>query len=232
MAMRIFSPTSMKPLPVYGPEMTDALILRLATDLRPVSNHAVARRLSLGLASGGAASALLLLFALGLRPDLVDATSSGIFWLKLAYGAGLTAIGLALGDRLLRPAGEAGGRLGWLLLPISAVALASFWQLGHALPVERHQLVFGASASRCPLYVALFSLAPLAGLVWAVRGFAPTHLALAGAVIGLAAGGAGAVVYALHCGEPGAPFLGIWYSLGIAAVTVAGAVLGPKVLRW
>lgn len=212
--------------------MTDALISRLATDLRPVSRHAVARRLTIGIASGGAASALILFFALGVRPDLADATASGMFWLKLAYGAAMAVIGLVLGDRLVRPAGEAGGRAAWLVLPIAAVGLASIWQLGQALPPERHLLVFGSSASLCPLYVFLFSLAPLAGLVWAVRGSAPTHLALAGAVIGLAAGGAGAAVYALHCIEPGAPFLSLWYSLGIAAVTLAGALLGPRILRW
>jgi hypothetical protein len=155
-----------------------------------------------------------------------------MFWLKLAYGGAIAAIGLALGDRLVRPAGEAGWRAVWLLLPVGVIGLISLWQMKEAPPAGRHQLVFGASASFCPLYVILCSVAPLAGLVWAVRGLAPTRLALAGAVMGLAAGGAGAAVYALHCTEPGVPFLGIWYSLGVASTSLAGALLGPRILRW
>ena len=46
------------------------------------------------------------------------------------------------------------------------------------------------------------------------------------------AGGAGAMVYALHCPELQAPFLAVWYVAGIALVVLAGALLGRFVLRW
>jgi hypothetical protein len=48
----------------------------------------------------------------------------------------------------------------------------------------------------------------------------------------LTAGGAGAAVYALHCPESGAPFVAIWYSMGILLACGLGALLGPRVLRW
>jgi hypothetical protein len=57
-------------------------------------------------------------------------------------------------------------------------------------------------------------------------------LALSGAGAGLLAGALGTLVYALHCPESAAPFIGIWYVLGIAIPTLAGAMLGPRVLRW
>jgi hypothetical protein len=55
--------------------------------------------------------------------------------------------------------------------------------------------------------------------------------ALAGAVAGLASGAA-AAVYCLHCPEMSAAFVGFWYLLGMLVPTVAGALLGPRVLAW
>jgi len=90
----------------------------------------------------------------------------------------------------------------------------------------------GQSARVCPWRILFFALPPLAGLVWAMRGLAPTRLRQAGAAIGLAAGGAGAFIYALACTESTAPFLAIWYTLGMAACAALGWALGPLVLRW
>jgi hypothetical protein len=39
-------------------------------------------------------------------------------------------------------------------------------------------------------------------------------------------------VYTLHCPEMTAPFLGIWYVLGMLIPTAVGAELGPSLLRW
>jgi hypothetical protein len=65
-----------------------------------------------------------------------------------------------------------------------------------------------------------------------MKGFAPTRLRLAGAAAGLAAGATGAAVYSLHCPELAAPFLGTWYVIGVLIPTAAGALIGPRVLRW
>jgi len=46
------------------------------------------------------------------------------------------------------------------------------------------------------------------------------------------AGALATLVYALHCPESAAPFMAVWYVLGIAIPTVAGALLGRRVLRW
>jgi hypothetical protein len=65
-----------------------------------------------------------------------------------------------------------------------------------------------------------------------MRSLAPTRLTLAGAVAGLLAGAAGTFIYAFHCNESAAPFVVIWYTLGIAAVGVLGALMGRSLLRW
>ena len=55
---------------------------------------------------------------------------------------------------------------------------------------------------------------------------------MTGATAGRLAGGVGALVYTLHCPELEAPFLGVWYVIGMAIPSVIGALLGPRLLRW
>jgi hypothetical protein len=57
-------------------------------------------------------------------------------------------------------------------------------------------------------------------------------LRTAGAAAGLASGATAAMVYCLHCPEMSPAFVGVWYVLGIAAMTLVGALIGPKVLSW
>ena len=76
------------------------------------------------------------------------------------------------------------------------------------------------------------SLPLFAAVFWALRQLAPTRLALAGAGAGLLAGAAGATVYAFHCTENAAPFIAIWYTVGIAVAALIGAGIGRWALRW
>jgi hypothetical protein len=38
--------------------------------------------------------------------------------------------------------------------------------------------------------------------------------------------------YALHCVDDSLPFVAVWYGGTIAICMVAGAKLGPRLLRW
>lgn len=212
--------------------MSDDLIARLSSDLRPVSRLAVLRRLALGLGVGAAVSAALTGGILGFRSDMLQAAGEMMFWVKLAYTLGLAGIALWAVERLARPAGQGGRRILALVWPLAAVAALAAWQLSHAPATLRSQMVMGQSSAVCPWCILTAALPPLVGLIWALRGLAPTRLRLTGLMIGLAAGGAGAAAYALHCPEPTAPFLAIWYSLGILAAGLVGLLLGPRALRW
>ena len=212
--------------------MSERLIGRLAEDLRPVPRLAVARRLMLGVGMGAAVSAVLIAFALGLRPDMPQAVGEAMFWVKLAYTLAIGGVALWACERLARPASAADRRLPWLLVPALVVTLLAGWQLARAAAPLRMPMVMGRTADVCPWLILAFSLPPLAGLVWAIRGLAPTRLRLTGTIVGLAAGGIGASVYALHCDESTAPFLAVWYSLGVAAAAVLGWLAGPRLLRW
>jgi hypothetical protein len=212
--------------------MSDQLIDRLCADLQPVRPGAVARRLAAGVGVGVLVSALLMLVLLGPRPDMARASASAMFWIKAAYTFAFACVGLWAAERLARPAGAARRRTIWFVAPIAAVAVLALAQLAAAPAPMRGPMILGGSASVCPWFILLLSVPPLCGLVWAMRGLAPTRLRLAGVVAGLAAGGAGSFVYAVHCTESAAPFLAIWYTLGVLAAGLVGLLLGPLVLRW
>ena len=78
----------------------------------------------------------------------------------------------------------------------------------------------------------IISAAAFLGLFWALRSLAPTKLTLAGGIAGMLAGAVGTFIYAFHCNESAAPFVAIWYTLGIAAVGVVGALFGRVLLLW
>ncbi|HEX4158989.1 MAG TPA: DUF1109 domain-containing protein [Rhizomicrobium sp.] len=208
------------------------LARELAAGLAPVPRAQVPRRLLLGLAAGLVVSIVLVLEILGPRPDMAQAMHTPMFWAKLIYPLSLAVIAVFALERLARPAASARSRVAWLPVPVILVILLALIAVFLAPPSARETMLMGQSARICPFLVSAFAVPPLAGLIWAMRGLAPTRLREAGLIIGLAAGGAGAFAYAWHCTETGAPFLAVWYSLGIAAAALLGWLTGPHVLRW
>jgi hypothetical protein len=223
---------SSDPKPGASDASFDPLVERLVADLTPVTEPPIARRLSIGLGAGLALSVLLVGLVLGFRPDMQSATLTMMFWVKLAYVSGIGAVALWAVERLVRPGVPTGNLLLWLLVPTLAVACLAVAQLIKGPAEAREHLIMGFSAAAAPWRIVVAALPLLVGLAWAVRGLAPTRLVFSGAMVGLAAGGFGAASYAMHCQESTAPFLLVWYSLGVIACGFVGAVLGPRVLRW
>jgi hypothetical protein len=167
-----------------------------------------------------------------LRGDLVQALSSTVFWMKLAFAGALALFAGLATDRLGRPGMRVAGVWAGLVAPVVLLWLAAAAALVGADPAQRADLVFGSSWRSCPFNIALISLPLFAAMLWFVKGMAPTEPALAGASAGLLSGALATLIYALHCPESSVTFVGIWYVLGIAIATLAGAALGPKLLRW
>jgi hypothetical protein len=211
---------------------TDELITLLASNAGAVDPHSLRRRFSLVLAWGLAGTTLLMLILLGVRPDIAAASHLVMFWMKLAFPATLLFGALFATVRLARPGVRLGQAPLAILVPVMAVWLFSTVVLLNAAPEERHQLIFGNTWASCPITIAALSVPLFAALIWAMKGFAPTRLGLAGAAAGLVAGAGGALVYALHCPEMAAPFLGIWYVFGMVIPAGIGAMLGSRMLRW
>lgn len=211
---------------------TDDLIARLSGDLKPTPPGAARRRLLAATGIGAAVAAVALFFVLGLRPDLARAVVSSSFWMKAGYTGALAAVALVLLSRVSRP-GASGG-LAWIgvaALPALVFMLAGM-EMMDAPPEARHEMMMGHSWMLCPWRILAFAIPVFAGLVWAFRRLAPTRLRLAGFAMGLASGAVGATVYGLACTEHTAAFLAIWYTLGMLASGVVGALLGPRLLRW
>ena len=211
---------------------TDELVSLLATGSEAVDTRLPMRRYLIAVLAGTAVATLLTAEWLGVRPTLVPDLSVPMFWAKEAFCAALSAAGLVAVARLARP----GSRLGWVRVAVAAPVIA-IWLLAAAAllaanPQSRAELIFGQTARVCPFLIALISTPLFVGIFGAMRGLAPTRLRLAGAAAGFAAGSVGALAYSLHCPELAAPFLGIWYMLGILIPTAVGAWAGPRLLHW
>jgi len=211
---------------------TDDLIAMLAAGGGAVDARAPRRRFAHALGWGGISALLLMAVLMGVRSDLPVMASEPMFWTKLAYCAALAVAALVLAARMARPGARAAGWSMALVLPLLAMWLLAALALNGATGAERDALVFGTTWRACAFSIALLSLPLFAGFLWAMRGLAPTRPALAGATAGFLSGAAAALIYSLHCPELGAPFLGIWYPLGMLIPAAAGAIIGPRTLRW
>ena len=211
---------------------TDDLIAMLATNAAPVETGVVRRRYAVALGLGLAGAVALLLPILGLRPDLAQAVFLPMFWVKFAVPLALFAVAAAGTVRLARPGVPLGRIPAALPVPAVAIWILAGVALASAEPGERLAMLLGSSWSVCPLNITMLAAPVFAGVFWAMRGLAPTRLALAGAFSGLLAGSAGALVYCLHCPEMEPAFIGTWYLLGMLIPAAAGAALGPRLLRW
>jgi hypothetical protein len=211
---------------------TDQLIDRLVEAATPVRRDIVSRRLATAALAGTLCATALMLVLLGLRPDITAVVPHTAFWAKLAYPVAIALGSAWLLVRLGRP-GAGVGRVGLLAaLPVAAIWLLGLATLADAQPGDRLALLQGGSWHSCALYIAALAVPPLAANFWAVGAMAPTRLAWAGAAAGALAGALGACAYAWHCTEMAAPFLAVWYTLGMAIPAAVGAVAGPRFLRW
>jgi hypothetical protein len=211
---------------------TNELIDMLAQGAEPVEQRAPQRRYAAALGWGGLGAALLMVVVLGVRPDLAQAVRLPMFWVKFAFPATLLAGALLATLRLSRPGVRLGRVPAALAAPVLAIWLLAATALLAAAPGERMPLILGDTWASCPLNVSMLAAPLFIALLWAMKGLAPTQLTLAGTAAGLLAGAGGALVYTLHCPEMTAPFIGVWYLLGMLIPAAVGAVVGPRVLRW
>lgn len=211
---------------------TDELLALLATQAPPGTHESAGRRYATAIGWGTLGATLLMAIFLGVRHDMSVAVTRPMFWVKLAYVAALAGAGVLATMRLSIPGMKLGQLGAALAAPIVAMWLLAALALMPASPPERSQMFWGETWAWCPVLVALLSVPVFVALCWAMRGLAPTRLALAGGMAGFASGALAAVVYSLHCPELGAPFLGFWYLLGILVPTAIGALVGRSLFRW
>ena len=211
---------------------TDQLIAALVEDIKPVRRHAVGRRLAIGIGAGALGTLVVIALWLGFNPQLDVAMRHYHFWMKWGYTLSLGLCAVVATARLARPDS---GRMGWLwvmALPVASLAALGIFEMSRVPPAQWFAMWLGESWSVCSSIVFLLSLPIFGGLLWSFRRLAPTRLRAAGATAGLTAGAWAATPYCLHCPEVSAIFVLTWYTLGIALAALAGALIGPRLLRW
>lgn len=211
---------------------TDDLITMLSTNVERVDTRQVARKIGMAVAAGAAAAIAAVLIVQGARGDLTGPSALAYLPLKLVFTmivVILTSIALT---KLARPGGERRTPIALVALPFVAIILLATISLASAPSSHWERMIVGDQWLECFISIPIIAVAPFAAIIWAVRAMAPTDLSRAGALAGLVAGGVSATAYAFHCMDDSLPFVALWYGGTIVLCTLAGAVLGPRLLRW
>jgi hypothetical protein len=211
---------------------TQELIDKLTTDMGPAPSGAVSRRLATSVGVGGALAFLLLLACFGMRDDMHLAVFTGAFWMKWAFVLAGAVPAFVLARRLARPDGNVGLLSLMLIAPVVALAAFAAVRMLSAPAEVRAALWLGHSANACPWIIGGLSIPVFAATLVALRRSAPTRLSLAGFTAGLLSGTVSAFLYSLCCSETEPAFVVTWYTLGMLLPALAGAVVGPRLLRW
>ncbi|HVY84639.1 MAG TPA: DUF1109 domain-containing protein [Caulobacterales bacterium] len=209
---------------------TEDLIDLLARDVPAAERPQWRRRLALTLLLGFAVALILTALSIGLRPDIGVALVPVL--LKAGFSALAAAIALPLAARLMRPGRPLGWRIAALLIFFAVCALAVIIALLGMAPERRLAMWLGGGFPWCLVLIPIFATPTAIGLVWLMRGLAPTRLTLSGAAIGAVSGSIGALAYSMHCPIDSVPFVATWYAASIALCAAIGAMLGSRLLRW
>ncbi|MCK1639251.1 DUF1109 domain-containing protein [Bradyrhizobium sp. 157] len=211
---------------------TDDLVALLSTNLEPVDSKAVVRTLCVAIAAAAIAALGIAFTSLGFRPDLTTGHALIYLTIKLTFAIGVVGLSLVYLTRLARPGGERKISPLLVAVPFLVVLVLAAISLGSAPQSHWERMIVGDEWLECLLSIPVIAIVPFAVSIWAVRKGAPTNLSRAGAFAGLIAGGVSAMAYALHCTDDSLPFIAVWYGGTIVLCTLAGAALGPRLLRW
>lgn len=211
---------------------TDDLVSMLSMNVEPADRRLVVRTLCIALAAGSIVALGAMLVGLGVRTDLMTARALGFLVVKLAFAVGTVGLALVYLTRLARPGGERRTSAVLVAMPFVAIALFAAISLGFAPSAHWDAMIVGDQWLECLLSIPIIAIVPFVITIWAVRKAAPTNLVRTGAFAGLIAGGVSAMAYALHCTDDSLPFVAVWYGGTIALCTIAGAIFGPRLLRW
>ncbi len=211
---------------------TDDLVALLSTNPEPVDRGLVVRTQYVALAAGIVVALGIALVGLGVRSDLMTAHALTFLAMKLAFAVGTVGLALVYLTRLACPGGERKIPFFPVTLPFLVVVVLAAIRLGFAPSSHWDQMIVGDQWLECLVSIPIIAIVPFGISIWAVRRAAPTDLARTGAFAGLVAGGVSAMAYALHCTDDSLPFVAVWYGGTIVLCTLAGAALGPRLLRW
>ncbi len=209
---------------------TDDFIRALAADRTLGAEPG--RGLVLAVAAGFAATAIMFMLVFGIRGDVAAALQTVWFPFKFVVMIALVAAAVHLAIVLARPGADPAAAARLLAVPAVLIGAAVVIELTSVPASGWRPLLVGNNATVCLIAIPLIAVVPLVAILVALRRAAPTAPVLAGSAAGLLAAALAATLYAAHCVDDSPLFVLTWYSLAIAVVVAAGALLGSRVLRW
>ena len=211
---------------------TDELVIALSKSIEPINRRLITRNFGVALVIATVITLAIMIVGFGIRADATTPRAILFLLLKLAFALAIVGVASVYLLRLARPGGERRVSPGLAAIPFVAITLLAGVSLGHAPSSHWDKMVMGDQWLECLLSIPIIAIVPFAAIMWAVRKAAPTNLVRTGAFSGLVAGGVSALAYALHCTDDSLPFVALWYGGTIVLCTLAGAFLGPRLLRW
>lgn len=209
---------------------TERLIAELAASHRPVADP----RLRVGAAIGAGWLAALAGMLVFFGAPLQELRHTGIaaFGIKIGYTFALAAFAAMAAIAAGRPGRRLLGPVMLIAMPAIILALIAILEFSAATESGRAKMIAGTSYWDCVQSVVLASVPVFLGMVWAYRILAPTRLPLAGFLVGLSAGAAGAMAFSLYCHEASAAFLLAAYTPAMLVPAFIGAIAARPLFRW
>jgi len=211
---------------------TDDLIDMLGTNVERIDRKSMFRTIGAAIGVGALVSVIITLVALGFRGDPITTRATTFLLGKLVFTVLTVVLATVILTRMARPGGERRVSVVWIVSPFAAIVVLAAISLASASSEHWQRMIVGDQWLECLLSIPVIAVVPFATIIWVLRQMAPTDLVRAGAAGGLLAGAVSATGYALHCMDDSLPFIALWYGGTIALCTLAGALLGPKLLRW
>ncbi len=212
----------------------DPFIDALVADLLPVRPRQWTHEAALLL--GLVAIEIMLFIVLdGVRPDMVQALATPIFWWKsgslaLLAGLAIAAVLVSLDPAMTR--NRSLSRL-WLGLAVS-LALGLGWLIdaGASDGMTLLARLDWREGLDCLFHIMILSLPLVAALTLIMRRGAATQPGRTALAAGLAAAGLGAFIFAFHCPHDDPLYVMVWYGGGILLIGLTGRLLLPRLSRW
>lgn len=212
---------------------TNDLIESLSAGLAPAPKRLASKSIIAVVAISLPLVMALAATGLGVRSDLFHLDEPHLPMIKFIFGLMIASIGGVLLTRLATPGGEIRVHTSIAIVPFAIILALGIAAVTFTSSASLHDLIEGTGWLNCVISIPLIAAVPFAMIVFVLRRFAaPTNLVKTGAMAGLTSGGLGAIGYALHCPDDSIAFIAGWYVAAIGISAAAGALLGPRVLRW
>ena len=177
-------------------------------------------------------TAMIAIVALaGARADLVTGAPDPMLLIRTGI---LALLGFGTAYSVLAMAKPSVGRShnGWK----TAIAAAMIFPVGGIIAAATGDNAYATAPVTAGMECLFYSLAggsaAAVPMVMALRKGAPTSPLRAGWLVGVAAGGLGALAYNFHCPFDSLTYTGLYYTVVVGICAAAGRLIVPRLIRW